>query len=268
MPNLIINADDYAMDPGVDAGILQLAAKGAVTATSAMVLSPRWAEAARAARDAPHLSWGLHFDLTSPFVEGEFKTQKLPALLARARAGLLDRVQLRRQVDRQLTLFEAGWGAMPDFADGHQHVHHLPVIRDVLLQALADRYGRDAPRIGLRICAPRRWRGVKAAIIARTGAKRLSELAEVHGHPVNSDFAGVYNFAANADLDAHWQGWAANLRGGLPLIMCHVAVRSGESGHGDPIRQARLREFDWLASEKFQMLRQRFAIDPVRWPPA
>ena len=40
MRNVIINADDYAMDAGVDAAILRLAGLGAVTATSAMVLSP------------------------------------------------------------------------------------------------------------------------------------------------------------------------------------------------------------------------------------
>lgn len=48
MQNVIINADDYAMDAGVDAGILRLAEIGAVTSASAMVLSPRWPKSARA----------------------------------------------------------------------------------------------------------------------------------------------------------------------------------------------------------------------------
>ena len=268
MQNVIINADDYAMDAGVDAGILQLAAKGAISAASAMVLPARWPEAARASRDAPPLSWGLHFDLTSPFVEGDFAGQKLSSLMARAEAGLLNRARLRREAGRQLSLFEAGRGTPPDFVDGHQHVHQLPAIREVLLETLDGRYGRAKERIGLRICAPRRWRGVKAAIIGCTGANRLAALATKYGHPVNSDFAGVYNFASDANLAAHWRAWAGSLRGPLPLIMCHVAVRSADSGCGDPIRQARLREFDWLASEEFSLLRQRFAIAPVHWPPA
>jgi predicted glycoside hydrolase/deacetylase ChbG (UPF0249 family) len=152
--------------------------------------------------------------------------------------------------------------------DGHQHVHHLPIVREVLLEALEDRYGSEKARIALRICVAKRWRGVKAAIVAATGAGGLSRLAAEGGHPVNSDFAGVYDFASGADLPALWDGWAASLAGPLPLIMCHVAVRGEDAGGADPIRPARLREFDWLASEEFQSFRLRHALAPVPWPQA
>jgi len=268
MQNLIINADDYAMDAGVDGAILKLAELGAITAASAMVLSPRWAEAARAARDAPPLSFGLHFDLTSPFAGGDFPAQSLSALMVRAQLSLLDRALLRRQADRQLEAFEKAVGAPPAFADGHQHIHHLPAVRDVLLEALEGHYGRAKERVGLRICVARRWRGMKAAVIGHTGANSLSRLALERGHPVNTDFAGVYDFAAGAVIPALWRAWAASLHGPLPLVMCHVAVRTGEPAAGDPIRQARFREFDWLASEEFQLFCQRSALNPVHWPRA
>lgn len=268
MQKVIINADDYAMDAGVDAAILRLAEMGVVTATSAMVLSPCWPDSARAVRDAPPLSLGLHLDLTSPFVDGEFAGLSLSALILRAHARLLDRAKLRREVDRQLSLFEGALGNQPVFVDGHQHVHHLPAVRDVLLAALEDRYGRESGRIALRICAPKRWQGLKAAIVAWTGANGLSRLAAKRGYPVNSDFAGVYDFAPNADIPALWAGWTASLQGALPLIMCHVAVPAEGSGDGDPIRAARLREFEWLASEQFRSFCQQAALAPVRWPPA
>jgi predicted glycoside hydrolase/deacetylase ChbG (UPF0249 family) len=268
MQNIIINADDYAMDAGVDAAILKLASLGSIGAASAMVLSPRWDAAAQASRDAAPLSWGLHFDLTSAFADRGFAGQSLVSLMARAMARCLDRAALRREADRQLSLFETGRKTVPDFIDGHQHVHHLPVIREVLLEALRDRYGGEAKRIGLRICKPRVWRGAKAAIIARSGASGLSRLAAAGGHPVNSDFAGVYDFAANANLAAYWQGWVQRSVGPLPLIMCHVATQSGEGGSGDPIRQARFREFTYLASGEFQLLCQQCAMRPARWPPA
>ncbi len=263
MRPVIINADDYAMDEGVDAAILQLAGEGAVTSASAMVLSPRWPEAARAARDAP-LSLGLHLDLTSPFAGDSAPAQRLSSLMARAQARLLDPAALRRNIERQVTLFESHSGAAPDFADGHQHVHHLPVVRDVLMDVLQARYGAEAARVGLRICASRRWRGVKAAVIAETGARGLAQLATAGGHPRNSDFAGVYDFAPRADLPALWENWAARLQGPLPLIMCHVATRG--AGDGDPIREARHREYGWLASDAFKALRTRLGIRPARWP--
>ena len=60
---VIINADDYAMDGGVDAAILKLSAEGVVTATSAMVLSPAWPRSwtpnpGKGARVRPWL-WGI-----------------------------------------------------------------------------------------------------------------------------------------------------------------------------------------------------------------
>jgi predicted glycoside hydrolase/deacetylase ChbG (UPF0249 family) len=268
MQNVIISADDYAMDGGVDAAILKLASLGSISATSAMVLSPRWAAAAEASQDAAPLSWGLHLDLTSAFADRRFAGPGLLSLMVRAMTRCLDRAALRREADRQLSLFETGRKGAPDFVDGHQHVHHLPVIRDVLLEALQDRYGGGANRIGIRICKPRVWRGAKAAIIAESGSLRLSQLARTLGHPVNSDFAGVYDFSAGANLAAYWRGWAQRLAGQLPLIMCHVAVQSGEGSVGDPIREARFKEFNFLASGEFQSLCRQYAMRPARWPPA
>ncbi len=267
MPDIIINADDFALDGEVDKAILQLAAKGAVTAASAMVLSPRWPAASDALRDAP-LSRGLHLDLTSPFAARVFPGQPLPALIARSHAGLLDRSSLRRAVGLQFSLFEDRLGGAPDFVDGHQHVHHLPSVRDVLFDEMEDRYGSDAQNIGLRVCLPRHWRGVKAFIVGATGASVLARCAAERGHRANTDFAGVYNFSPEADLAMHWQSWMTGLEGARPLIMCHVATRSNESLGNDPIRQARYREYDWLSSEEFRALAKRLSANPKLWPRA
>lgn len=263
---VIINADDYAMDACVDAAILKLAADGVVTAASAMVLSPSWPEAAEPLADAP-LSRGLHLDFTSPFAGDIFPQQTITGLTIRTHSGVLDRKLLRKEIGRQLSLFEIRMKALPDFVDGHQHCHLLPFVREALLDALAERYGADARRISLRNCASRRWRGLKAAIIARTGAFRLEELARERGHPMNTDFAGVYDFNEDADFEAFWADWLAGLRGDTPLVMCHVAERGDHDGN-DPIRGARYLEYDWLGSAKFKELTRRLSKRPERWPRA
>jgi predicted glycoside hydrolase/deacetylase ChbG (UPF0249 family) len=158
-------------------------------------------------------------------------------------------------------------GAAPDFVDGHQHVHQLPGVRSALLDVMADRYGPAAKHIGIRICIPMHWRGIKAAIIARTGASSLLRAAAASGHVINTDFAGVYNFSADANLPLLWRRWLEHLDGALPLIMCHVAVSSQETRNPDPIRAARLREFEWLASAELRDLLQRSGLNPVPWPP-
>lgn len=262
MQKLIVNADDYAMDRNVDAAIADLARRGVVTSTSVMVLSPRLGEAARELHDLP-VDRGLHLDLTSPFTN---TGGSLGRLILRAHTGLLARDDLLRTIHTQFDLFEEQIGAPPDFVDGHQHVHHLPTVRDALIAALGERYGREATRIHLRICRAARWRGGKAAIVTATGARGLEQLAKSRGYTINSDFVGVYDFAEDADLPTLWRGWLTGLEGPLPLIMCHVATGGAEANADDTIRHARLAEYAWLSSEAFSSLCQEYAVSPSRWP--
>src|SRR5215831_1943854 len=62
---LIVNADDYAMSPGVSRGILEAHARGVVSSTTALVNTSGAAEALAAARvGAPALGLGLHVNLS------------------------------------------------------------------------------------------------------------------------------------------------------------------------------------------------------------
>ncbi len=264
MRRLILNADDYALDDAVDRAILELGSRGIVTAVSAMSLSPRWDEAA-AALEGQNVDCGLHLDLTSPFAARLLPVKSLSSLIASAYAARLDRSVVRTTIETQIQLFEAALGRRPDFVDGHQHVHQLPGIRTELLDALRRRYGLDASSIGIRICTARRWRGPKAAIIGALGGDGLAKLAAERGHPVNSDFAGVYDFSPSADLALLWRGWLAGLQGEAPLAMCHVASE-GNRGE-DPINAARLREFAWLGRSAFRDLCAEFSVTLARWPP-
>lgn len=260
---LILNADDYAMNAAVDDAILALAERKVVTAASAMVLSPRWPEAAAALSPRP-IDIGLHFDLTSPFTT-DLYGMRLARLIADSHARRLDEARLRQAVEAQLDLFEEAVGRPPDLVDGHQHVHQLPGVRIALIEGLARRYGQSAGAIGVRICKPRRWRGMKAEVIGALGARRLASLAASRGHAINSDFVGVYNFSADAQLPAQWKRWLATLHGEAPLAMCHIAAL-GPSPEDDPIREQRLKEFAWLASNEFQELCAESSVTLSRWP--
>jgi predicted glycoside hydrolase/deacetylase ChbG (UPF0249 family) len=262
MQKLILNADDYAMDRSVDAAIAALARRGVVTATSVMVLSPRLAEAASELRELP-IDKGLHLDFTSTFCP---MPEPLGRFIIRTHAGLPGREELRRTIDNQLDLFEEAFHHPPDFVDGHQHVHHLPMVRDALLGALSERYGDGLRRMGLRLCLTRRWRGLKAAIVAATGAAGLERLAKSYGSATNTDFAGVYDFADGAALPLLWRSWLLGLKGDLPLIMCHVAANGTAANADDPIRNARIAEYSWLSSEAFVELCRECSALPVRWP--
>ena len=65
---VVLCADDYALNAPVSQGIVALVVLGRLSATSVMSLSPRWAEDAVALRDVrDRLDVGLHLDWTSSF---------------------------------------------------------------------------------------------------------------------------------------------------------------------------------------------------------
>ncbi len=259
----ILNADDYAMDAAVDGAIEHLVHRGTITSTSAMVLSPRWPEAGRRLRDIA-VDRGLHLDLTSGFASAIFPRRPLPALIIAAMSRQLDPETVRTAIQWQLDCFETVMASPPRFVDGHHHVHHLPIVREALIDALEARYGKEAKSISLRSCLSRRWRGLKAAIITATGAWGLTKLASRFGYHLNTDFIGVNDFSRAADLSALWRKWLTTMVGEEPLAMCHVALNQASMAD-DEIWGARIREFEWLSSQKFRDLCHELSVVPAPW---
>jgi predicted glycoside hydrolase/deacetylase ChbG (UPF0249 family) len=262
MRGFVLNADDYALHAPGDDAILALAARGIVTSTTAMVLSPRWREAAARLREAP-LDAGLHIDFTSPFAAPP-AGRGVGGLIVQSWLRGLPRAAVRESIERQLGLFEDALGRAPSVVDGHQHVQQFPVIRDELLDAL-ERRGASGARPFVRVSRSRMARGAKAALLTVLGSGALMRAARARGYRCNEDFAGVYGFEPQADLAQLWRRWLMPLPQSWPLaLMCHVST-SGEPQPGDPISAARLREYAWLASEAFAQLCARCGARPVRW---
>ncbi len=100
---LIVNADDFGLAAGVNAGIVEAHVSGILTSTSLMVARPAAADAARLAREHPALSVGLHYVEDGPEIDE-------PGHVARTFAAQLERF-------RELT------GSDPTHVDSHHHVH-------------------------------------------------------------------------------------------------------------------------------------------------
>ncbi len=266
MKRIIINADDYAYGEGIDAAILDLAEKNVVTATTALVCSPRWPEAAKALRDAP-LSAGLHLDFTNAFAPTN-NGAELPVkqLILRCWSRQLARDDAARSVREQLDRFEQAMGRAPEIVDGHEHCFQFPVIREALVTELQRRYGAAVKKPLLRNTAPQAWRGSKAAIIAALGSGALTRLAQKAKLPCSGDFAGVYDFAPDSDLPVLWKGWFDSLQADtVPgIIMCHPSYARKQSDPVDSIANARVREVDWLKSPDFAELCKASGVQPIR----
>jgi predicted glycoside hydrolase/deacetylase ChbG (UPF0249 family) len=124
--HLVVNADDFGLSAGVNAGIAAAHHRGIVTSASLMVWQPAAEDAAALARTMPGLSVGLHLDL------GEWRAAGDEWSAVYQRAPLDDADLLAAEVDAQLGRFHRLVGRPPTHLDSHQHVHRGPVVAQVL----------------------------------------------------------------------------------------------------------------------------------------
>ena len=248
--DVVLCADDYALNAPVSQGIVALVVLGRLSATSVMSLSPRWAEDAVALRDVrERLDVGVHLDWTSRFAIDAGHGSGLGAVMARAALRLYKQKSIEDEIDRQLDAFEAHWQAVPDHIDGHQHVQQFAVFRHALAEVLMRRYGREAQRPWLRVSQVAQP-GLKAQVISAMGAQELQRWAQANQWPRVGPLLGAYGFDGSMDDYArHMQAWLANLPQDKPaLIMCHPAVSAQAD---DEIGAARKCEFAYLAGHDF-----------------
>ena len=251
MKPLVLCADDFAAHAGASQGIAQLARQGRLSATSVMVLSPRWAQDAALLRELRgRIDVGLHLDWTSEFAVQAGHGLPLGAAMRRALLGGFDRVGARAVIERQLDLFEAQWGVPPDHVDGHQHVQQFAGIREPLVEALARRYPGRLPYLRVsRVRAGAGERlGVKSRVISLLGADAMEHIADQRELPRAKALFGVYDFTGDtARYGALMDGWLAAAPAG-GLLMCHPAEAAPPD---DAIGAARLREHAYLGGADF-----------------
>ncbi len=146
MRQLIINADDFNLTPGVSRGILRAHDEGVVTSTTVLINLPLEGGTLREIKKRKKLGVGLHLNVTlgKPLnppsqvptlvkEEGRFRRpedylKKMPSLK-----------DVLREYDAQIRLFKESFGRLPDHLDTHHHLHdHLVFWR--ALSSLARKY--------------------------------------------------------------------------------------------------------------------------------
>ena len=251
---LSVCADDFGLTPGISGAIARLARAQCITATSCITNSPYWSSSAPLLQHFPHsVDVGLHINLTeglplSPKLAAIWpRLPSLHELILRAHLHLLPLAALASEVAAQLAAFRAASGMSPRYLDGHQHVHHLPGLRDIVLDMAAQMPLSPAIRNTGRVLGP--GFGLKRWLIENTGGRSLNRKLATVGLATNPALLGAYDFQ-DPDYRGRMQGWMAELPSEGGLLFCHP----GEAVAGDPpdaIDQARTRELAYLESGAF-----------------
>ncbi len=220
--SIAVCADDFAFDSSVCDGILQAVSAGRLSAVSCMTDAPLWPEAGRALRDAAaDVELGVHFNLIEPFGHGE---RPLAEWIVRALVRAFDPAAVHAHLERQIRRFVDVIGRLPDFVDGHQHVHAFPGLRAVVEATVAGLQ----PERHVRIRAVDRFFGRTDAPLKRRVIRWLAR-SGAHGSAsalrMNTSFGGDYSLSAAADYEALFADWVRAAPDGA-LIMCHPAAEA------------------------------------------
>jgi predicted glycoside hydrolase/deacetylase ChbG (UPF0249 family) len=257
---LILCADDFGQSEQISLGICTLIASGRLTATSVMSEGPYWPAGAKKLATLQHAAdIGLHLNLTHAFNADNTQADnkqafsiKHPLLywLLFSQLRLLSRSRLTQIFCHQIDAFSKHLGRLPDFIDGHQHVHAFPVIRDALTDAIALRWSASDKKPWLR--APDQLidggNAPHKAKILQFLCRGFTAHATRHGLRVSHRFGGLYSLQPQADFPAQMQYWLRTAPHGA-LIMCHPGAPAVDLD--DPINCVRNIEFDYLASSRF-----------------
>ncbi|NNM60006.1 MAG: ChbG/HpnK family deacetylase [Legionellales bacterium] len=256
--SIILCADDFGLNEGINEGILGLVKQKRLSAVSCMMnIGKSQLAFSRLKPYEDSIDIGLHFNLTegtaltgvSSLTDETGKLRSINQLLVRSTVRSIKQRHVEQELEAQLNQFEAAFGRLPDFIDGHQHIHHLPIVSDSLLHIYQLRLSAHRPFIR-SVYVP--WLQTfqslnsKIFIIQLTGAHQFLSLLKKQSIPHNTSFAGFYNFDATLNYQVRFHAFLSTIQQG-GLIMCHP----GLFHQGDLITMARQNECAYFASEAF-----------------
>lgn len=246
MKRLILCADDYGQNKAISQAIIDLLSKNRLTAVSCLTTTADWPSHAKWLNSyKKQADIGLHFNLTFE------KPYSLPELLVRSCTRTLSRDMVDQSLNAQLNSFIESMGQLPDFIDGHQHIHQFPVIRDVLL----DVYEKRGLKCYLRCTYDDRLfqqmtsNDYLKKVIIQFGLARVFKKQLIQKRiPHPSSFSGIYDFK-----NVHYRDLFRNFLtqiDDMGLIMCHPGLLN-PSDEQDEIASARFRELSYFESDEF-----------------
>lgn len=239
---LIVNADGYGFTPGLNRGIDEAIGGGIVKSVSCNVNFPYIEEVGDFAARHPHVSVGIHFNLsvgkpvsdpssvrTLVDEDGRFWGGRLPRRLIR---GEVDGAEIRRELDAQARRL-TGLGVRISHWDGHQNQHLYPRYFTGALD-VARKHGIQRMRAPNRYLVPEGRQVSRLKELGRYYAQHpnrfvthsygriLSRIARRSGMKTADRLISPAYLGANIKAtQATWDYIVDTLPGGTNEIYCH-----------------------------------------------
>ena len=256
--DFILCADDYSQNEDISAGILALIEKKRINATSSLVNSPAWSNAHHELlpyKTEAHLGLHLNFTCGKPLSTAwkkHYGTQfgSLGSVIKQCFLTGYSKQVLIAEITAQVEAFTNTMGMFPDFIDGHQHIHQLPGIRDVLIELYQTQQWTNFFRTTsnglsdyLSLTA-----FPKSQVIALLGGCAFKKSLNKNDIQTNTSFAGIYTFKNVTNYRYYFKKFLKSTHAG-GLIMCHPGKESLDSA--DPLYRSRPLELAYFMSDAF-----------------
>jgi len=234
MKQLIVNADDLGLSPGVNDGIFQAADIGCVRSATALTGAPFFEQGLAKIKGLDKVGVGIHLNLTGVW-DAQSKTTKScffrgtpgPLLTACIRGKAdLDFVEnsLRQQIEAFLRTKQ-----IPTHIDGHHHIHVFPGIAE-LVARLAKEYGIRKARLPIDGWAS--FRPCSGALVKRLAVSWMSykaaPLFKAQGILTSDRFFG-FGLMGRKDYDNRFINLLHHLDDGTTEIMTHPGLKEDQA---------------------------------------
>ena len=260
--NLSICADDFGITENVSSAIVKLIKKERITETSCIVISDSFKNDSKTLINFKNqIGIGLHLTLTDFKAFNRLKSltinNKMPGFNKLLKSSIIKKIvpeEIETEINFQLDVFENSLGFMPNFIDGHQHVHQLPIVRDCLVKVVKQRYSEGLPWVRnsydeMFKILKRNVSILKTISIGLFG-KKLKEVAETNYIKSNDGFSGIYSFSNKIPYENLFKKFILNIKDNH-LLMVHPGHSDEKLSKIDPVTTSRDIEYEFLSSDNF-----------------
>ncbi|MDP2940595.1 MAG: ChbG/HpnK family deacetylase [Candidatus Omnitrophota bacterium] len=258
---IIICADDFGISSQVNNAIIKLLELKKISAVSCLVTGKGWHDGANLLRSfRDEVDIGLHLS----YCESSFNKALRLAYL-----GRLDREKIFSGFKTQLNCFFKELGRFPDFIDGHQHIHQLPIIRLALMDLISimrvDKIYVRNSSISLNDIFSRKISILKNILIAIPGNSLKRYLSKMHIY-TNNDFLGIYDYDVNNNPEEIFETFLKTAKHPNSILMIHPSCGNERDDNKnscfDNKRKEEMRYFD---SDKYKNILEEYGLYLTRF---
>jgi len=212
---IIVCADDFGMSSEINRVIVKLLENKRISAVSCLVTGSAWEEGSILLKKFDNIDMGLHLS---------FPHLSFAQILRLAYSRMISKGEIFREFKCQLECFQEKTGRHPDFLDGHQHIHQLPVFRSAAVD-LANFIGGD--KIYIRNSGVSfsdiilRKASILKNILVSIPGRSFKKFLLKSGIRTNNDLLGIYDFNRYNDPERIFKVFLKTVKAPNAIFIVH-----------------------------------------------